>query len=141
MWIYYPSKANYSQMKQVIHKQSTIFLSKTSNPKMKESKFNPRSSCRLRIFQWNGSWTWEQKLVERESCNTKCCKILINGSKIYFQTKIHTTIAGGTTWGKRGVRNSSACEISDNNVTVESYIQKSVGPLYCFLDNNNRRHI
>jgi hypothetical protein len=47
------------------------------------------------------------KLVERESCNTKCCKIWINGSKIYFQTKIHTIIAGGTKWGKRGVRNSS----------------------------------
>jgi hypothetical protein len=35
-------------------------------------------------------------LVERESCNTKCCKIRINVSKIYFQTKIHTIIAGGT---------------------------------------------
>ena len=35
-------------------------------------------------------------VVERESCNTKCCKIWINGSKIYFQTKIHTIIAGGT---------------------------------------------
>jgi hypothetical protein len=43
-----------------------------------------------------------QKLVERESCNTKCCKIWINGSKIYFQTKIHIIIAGGTKWGKRG---------------------------------------
>ena len=31
-------------------------------------------------------------------------------SKIYFQTKIHTIIAGGTKWRKsRGVRNSSAC--------------------------------
>ena len=36
-----------------------------------------------------------------------------NGSKIYFQTKIHTIIAGGTKWGKRGVRNSSACEEND----------------------------
>ena len=51
----------------------------------------------------------KHKLVERESCNTKCCKIWINGSKIYFQTKIHTIIAGGTKWGKRGIRNSSAC--------------------------------
>ena len=31
-----------------------------------------------------------------------------------------------------------SAEISDNNVTVES---SCVGPLYCFLDNNNRRHI
>jgi hypothetical protein len=30
-------------------------------------------------------------------------------AKIYFQTKIHTIIAGGTKWEKRGVRNSSAC--------------------------------
>ena len=37
----------------------------------------------------------KQKLLERESCN-----IWINGSKIYFQTKIHTIIAGGTKWGK-----------------------------------------
>ena len=56
--------------------------------------FVSRSSCRI-----------------RESCNTKCCKIWINGSKIYFQTKIHAIIAGGTKWGKRGVRNSSACDI------------------------------
>jgi hypothetical protein len=35
--------------------------------------------------------------------------IWINGSKIYFQTKIHTIIVGGTKWGKRGVRTSSAC--------------------------------
>jgi hypothetical protein len=37
-------------------------------------------------------------------------EIWINGSKIYFQTKIHTIIAGGTKWRKRGVRNSSACD-------------------------------
>jgi hypothetical protein len=59
--------------------------------------FVSRSSCRF------------TRTTDRESCNTKCCKIWINGSKIYFQTKIHTIIAGGTKWGKRGVRNSSAC--------------------------------
>jgi len=44
----------------------------------------------------------ENKLEFRESCNTKCCKIRINDSKIYFQTKIQTIIVGGTKSGKEG---------------------------------------
>jgi hypothetical protein len=72
-----------------------------------------RSSCRITYIYVYISNTAagprNKKLEERESCNTKCCKIWINGSKIYFQTKIHTIFAGGTKWGKRGVRNSSAC--------------------------------
>ena len=48
-----------------------------------------RSSCRI-------TYIYIYKLLERESCNMKCCNIWINGSKIYFQTKIHTIIAGGT---------------------------------------------
>ena len=59
--------------------------------------FVSRSSCGFPI--------WER-------CNTICCKIWINGSNIYFQTKIHTIIAGGTKWGKRGFRNSSACGLT-----------------------------
>ena len=60
----------------------------------------------------------QTKVIERESCNTKFCKIWINGSKIYFQTKIHTIIAGGTKWGKSGVRNSSVC---DSHLCTTSY--------------------
>ena len=74
------------------------------------------------------------KLVERESCNTKWCKIWINGSKIYFQTKIHTIIAGGTKWGKRGsgIRvpvvggiQHKVCSVFDNEMITKIYYYTS----------------
>jgi hypothetical protein len=44
------------------------------------------------VWLFTNEQVLKKKLVERESCNTKCCKIWINGSKIYFQTKIRTII-------------------------------------------------
>ena len=48
----------------------------------------------------------------------KCCNIWINGSNIYFQTKIHTIIAGGTKWGKRGSGLQVPVVLADTNFSI-----------------------